>query len=275
MRRVQLGRQLRELRKRAGKSPEDVAKLLKTSKSRITAIELGRNVISYTELDVLVRRHYEGTEEQLAVLEAMREEADKRGWWSTYKLPDWLAGYVGLENDAVSVRALELANIPGLLQTETYMRRLYATDERLTDTLIEKHIAARLRRQERLVGPSPLRLTALVSESALMHCVYDEVAAGEQLSHLIEVAQRPNVELRVLPFRRGLHVGMSGPFSLLSFPDEMLPDAGYQEYVVGGHVIDDIEIVSQMTTLFGKLRDLALDANESLSMIAQLARTHD
>jgi hypothetical protein len=88
---------------------------------------------------------------------------------------------------------------------------------------------------------------------------------------LIEAAQRPNIELRLLPFDLGLHVGMAGPFSLLSFPDGLLADAGYQEYVVGGHVIDDPSIVSALATLFSELRGQALGTSESLALIAQLA----
>jgi hypothetical protein len=74
-----------------------------------------------------------------------------------------------------------------------------------------------------------------------------------------------------LPFDLGLHVGMSGPFSLLSFPAQLLADAVYQEYAVGGHVIDDESVVSQMDTLFGKLHSQALGSDESLTMIVELA----
>ncbi len=251
----------------------EAAAAIRTSKSRLAAIEVGRNVVSYSELIVLVRDHYHGSDEQLATLEEIREEASQRGWWSTYGLPEWLGGYVGLEHDASEVRTFHLENVPGLLQTESYMRRTYATDVRLSGKEVDKRIAARVQRQARLTGTHPLRLTAVVSEAALVRCARDETVADDQLAHLAEVAQWPNVELRVLPFDLGLHVGMAGPFSVLSFPDGLLPDAGYQEYVVGGHVIEDEAVVAQLATLFSELRSQALGPNESLAMIAQLA-TH-
>jgi len=68
-----------------------------------------------------------------------------------------------------------------------------------------------------------------------------------------------------------VHPGVSGAFSLLSFPDQMLPDAAHQEYAVGGHVIDDQTAVAQLDTLFGELRDRSLAANESIDLITQLA----
>lgn len=272
LRRVQLGIELRQLREAANLSRPEAAAAIKTSKSRFAAIEVGRNVVSYSELIVLVRDHYHGSAEQLAALEEIREEASQRGWWSTYGLPDWLAGYVGLEHDASEVRVLELENLPGLLQTESYMRRAYATDVRLSAKEVDKRIPARLQRQARLTGADPLRLRAVVSEAALVRCARDPAAADDQLAHLAEVARWPNVELRVLPFDLGLHVGMAGPFSLLSFPGGLLPDAGYQEYVVGGHFIDDAAAVAQLATLFSELRSQALGPNESLAMIAQLAK---
>ncbi len=271
MRRLQLGIELRRLRDAAGMSREEAAAAIKCSKSRIAQIELGRNVVSYSELRVLLRDYYDAGQDTLDALEELREEASKRGWWSTYGLPDRLAGYVGLEDDASAVRTVELENIPGLLQTERYMRRLCTIEVRLSGKEVEKRVTVRLRRQARLTGTNPLQLTAVVSEAALVRCARDEVAA-DQLAHLIEVAQWPNVELRVLPFDLGLHVAMAGPFSLLSFPAGLLPDAAYQEYVVGGHVIDDASVVSQLATLFSELRGQALGPNESLAMITQLAK---
>lgn len=214
---------------------------------------------------MLLRDHYGGTEEQLAALEEIREEASQRGWWTTYGLPEGLGTYVGLESDATSLRCFELENIPGLLQTEEYVRTLCTVDTRLSARDLERRIPARLRRQERLTGRDPLQFTAVISEGALLRCASDGRLAARQLAHLIAVADWPNIDLRVLPFNLGLHVGMAGPFSLLGFPDDLLPDFAYQEYVVGGHLIDDASVVLQLATLFSELRSQALGPNESLA----------
>lgn len=96
-------------------------------------------------------------------------------------------------------------------------------------------------------------------------------STNTQLAHLVDRAQWSNIELRILPFDVGLHVGAASPFNILSFPDRLLADAAYQEYAVGGDVIDDQSVVSQLDTLFGKLRSQSLGANESLALIAELA----
>jgi transcriptional regulator with XRE-family HTH domain len=268
VRRLQLGTKLEQLRVDAGVSRLDAAAAIGCSEPRIGHIETGRNAPSKSDLIVLVARLYGADEATLAALEELREEASKRGWWSTYRLPKWLAGYVGLETDAVSLRCLDIEIIPGLLQTEQYMRRLYTLSDPPPAKEIDRLVRARLQRQSRLSGPNAVQLSAVVSQGALERCARDKAVAGAQLAQLLERATWPNVDLRVLPFDLGLHVG-TGPFTLLAFPDQLLPDAAYQEYAVGGHIIDDPSIVARLATLFDELRSQALDPNESLAMIAQ------
>jgi hypothetical protein len=84
-------------------------------------------------------------------------------------------------------------------------------------------VKARLRRQERLTASDPLHLSALISEAALTRCARQPSVAAEQFRQLLAWAQRPNVEIQVLPFETGLHSGMQGAFTLLSFPESVLP----------------------------------------------------
>lgn len=269
--RLLLGRALRELRDAAGISREQAAAALKCSKARIDHIEVGRNALGYAELVMLLRDYYGGDEATLNELEALRERASQRGWWSTSGLSDWLARYVGLEFDAVSVRISELELIPGLMQTEDYARACYSLDDRWLAKDVDRRVAARIKRQERLTGANPLQLTAVVSQGALERCARQPSVAQAQLRQLIDRAQWPNIELRVLPFEVGLHVAMAASFMLLSFPEGLLNDVAYQEYAVGGDVIEDASVVAQLDRLFDKLRGQALGEDESLAMITELA----
>lgn len=74
----------------------------------------------------------------------------------------------------------------------------------------------------------------------------------------------------MLPFDLGMHAGMEGSFSLLSFPEGLLADVAYPENVSGGHLVDDPPTVTQLAMLFDELRSQALASEESLGMIAQL-----
>lgn len=270
VRRLQLGRELERLRKAADVSRDAAATRIGCSRTKIAHQESGRNPPDKAELEILLQ-FYGADQEHLDVLEEIRHEASKKGWWSQARLPEWLAGYVGLEADATSLRAVELELIPGLLQTEEYARELQLRRSNTSEAVIERTVVARMQRQARLTEPEPLNLGVVISEAALHRCARHRPVAASQLRHLAEQARRPNVELQVLPFDAGLHGSMSGSFTLLSFPDDLLPDMVYQEYAVGGHIVDDDSVVARMDTIYNELRGQALAADESLTMLAEFA----
>ncbi len=145
------------------------------------------------------------------------------------------------------MRAFELELIPGLLQTEQYAREVHALRGQVASDDLERRVKARLRRQERLTASDPLHLSALISEAALTRCARQPSVAAEQFRQLLAWAQRPTIEIQVLPFETGLHSGMQGAFTLLSFPEGVLPDTGWQEYALGGHIIDGPSDVASLT----------------------------
>lgn len=274
IRKRQLGAALRQLRTEAGENREQMALVLGCSPTKVTYLESGRNVIGKTELIVLIQHYGASAAGKLEPLEELRQEAGKRGWWSTARLPEWLANYVGLETEASSVRAFELELIPGLLQTEQYAREIHVLRGQPPDGL-ERRVTTRLRRQERLTASDPLQVSALISEAALARCARQPSVAASQFAALLDWAKLGNIEIRVLPFGAGLHGGMAGGFSLLSFPEGLLPDAGWQEYALGGHIIDDPADVASLATLYEELRGQALDHDESLTLLAEFAKkTH-
>ncbi len=270
IKRLQLGKHLKRLRNAAGVSREAAAEMIECSPTKITHLETGHTTPRKTDQLVLLQ-FYGADAETVATLEELRQGASQRGWWSTARLPNWLAAYVGLEGEATRLQVWELGIIPGLLQTPDYARELHALRGQLTDDELHRRVETRMRRQVRLDGENPMHLTAIVAEAALVHCAHQPSIAGAQFRQLLDRARQPNIELYVLPLNAGLSIGLSGAFSLLTFPDDQLPPAAYQEYAVGGHVIDDQTVVSQLAMLFGKLRSQVLGSDEGLALIAELA----
>lgn len=270
MRRKALGRELRKLRTQAGESLEEIAKLLGCSVGKVGHIETGRNSPSKTELMVLMS-HYGVAEADQAVFEEIRQEASKRGWWSTYRLPPWFSNYVGMETDALRLRNFELELIPGLLQTEEYARAVTVLAHHMTEPAeVDRKVELRMARQRRLFAEEPLDLVAVISEAALYRCVKTRDVAAKQLTHLLEMGERSNVEIHILPFDEGLHESLSGSFALLDFPPDTWPSAVYQEYAVGGHLVDDQDVVKALDTLFTELRERALSEQDSARLISKL-----
>lgn len=270
MRRRQLGLALREVREQANLTMEALAERLDLSRSAIGAFEAGRNLPSQPVLQTILREC--GALARFEALNELRKDARKPGWWSTYRLPQWLKGYIGLEADAVRAKAFSLELVPGLFQTEDYVRQLHSLHQ-MSEEEIERRIAARLQRQQRLTDhPHPLILAAVISEGALHRLFAEPDMAVAQLQHLVSSAQLSNVSLRVLPFKAGLHRSMSGSFTLLEFAPGVSSPIAYQEYAVGGHIVDDQNDVRDLSGVYDQLQAQALGNGESLDMILGLMK---
>ncbi|GDY31959.1 helix-turn-helix domain-containing protein [Gandjariella thermophila] len=269
-RRRRLGATLVEMRDAANKTQRDAADLLGCSVGKIVNIEKGRSGVKKAELEKLLE--FYGTDpEQQQVLEELRKAGARRGWWSTYGLPDWVKPFVGFENDASSVRNFELGIIPGLLQTEPYARAVHLTARHLAPPgTVDKRVAARMERQRRLTATPPLELWAVVDEAALHRMVGGPEVMTEQLEHLLRMGQLPNVKIQVLPADVGAHGSMSGPICVFSFADAAEPDIGWLEHPLGGNIVDDPKDVATMATLFDDLREAALGVRESARFIAAM-----
>lgn len=270
MRRRHLAQTLRELREQAGMTMDEVAQALDQSRSAVGHLETSRNLPTRPVLEKLLRL-YGAYEERFDQLDELRREAKKPGWWSTYRLPSWLQTYVGLEADAVAARVFALELVPGLLQTEAYARQIHAMG-RLSRQEVDQRVAARLQRQQRLTGPHQLTLSAVISEGALQRLHAEPAIAAEQLGYLEESARLSSVSLHVLPYVRGLHRSMSGSFTLLEFAPGVSLPIGYQEYAIGGHLVDEQDAVRELADVYDQLRDQALGPEESLKMLSEARR---
>nr|CTQ94815.1 Putative DNA-binding protein [Kibdelosporangium sp. MJ126-NF4] len=263
MRKRALGKELRRLREAAEMNTAVAAAELDCSEAKVRHIENGRNVAKKTELSALVRLYGGGTAE-LAVLEEIRKKASKPGWWSTAKLPPYMQTYVGAETDAKTLSTFTLEIVPGLLQTEEYIRDL---NKLLGATDIDRIVNVRARRQQRLFDKEePLRLHAVCSEAAVRRMASAPYAKA-QVRHLIEMSERPNVVFQILPFDTGMHVSMTGGFVLLDFDPEVSMPAVYLEYLVGGGFIDDEATVSEMNRRFTALHEVAMSPQDSVRFI--------
>jgi transcriptional regulator with XRE-family HTH domain len=272
MRRKRLGAELRRLRTEARVSVEQAAEVLDCVRSRIGHIELGRNSLRKPDLMVLMEL-YGVPDDVRAVLEQLRKDGAQRGWWATYKLPVWLQTYVGMEADATSIRVYEIELITALLQTKAYARRTQevGATHMLPAEDVDRFADARIRRQTVLKGPDAPHLSVILSESALSRTAQEANVGAEQLRHLVTVAKQPNIDLRVLPWSAGMHAAMSGSFHLLEFDPEVSLPVAYQEYAVGGHIIDDQDVVGTLAGLFERLSQRTLGKRESMALIERHA----
>lgn len=257
VRRMLLGAQLRRLRTEAGVSREDAGEAIRASAWKIHRLENGQ--VSYKERDIidLLRRYSVTDPDQIDMFLALAREANMPGWWTAYSdlLPQWFRAYVDLEAVAAQIRFYEALFVPGLLQTEEYMRALMRGT--LRDTRpeeIDRRVRLRLGRQRLLTRPDAPRLWAVLDEAALRRPVGSTQVLRAQIERLIEATALPRVSLQVLPFNAGAHPAMVGAFSILRFADQELPDVVYLEHATSALYLDrpeDVETYAEILTNAG------------------------
>ena len=174
---------------------------------------------------------------------ALARDASKPGWWHSYDdvLPSWFKVAVGLEESASLIRAYEPQVVPGLLQTEGYVRAITAAS---FPAATEEEIRTEGCAAPRPPGsPQPARTTAstgsCMEETVLRRPIGGHDVMRAQLEHLIEAAGRPNITIQVLPFSAGWHPAMYGMFNIFRFPDRRsMPDVVYSEALTSAYYLN-------------------------------------
>jgi transcriptional regulator with XRE-family HTH domain len=271
VRRKRLGIELRRLREQAGLTCEEVGQRLDCSGTRISRIETGRISVRPGDVRELLEIYgVVGTEADSLV--QLAREARQKGWWHTYGrvLPNWFEAYVGLEAATVRFRDFQSMVVPGLLQTEDYARAvLRAAPNPGSTEDIDRQVALRMERQAILDQASPPDLWVVLSESIIRVQVGGPSVMRAQLRRLIDVAERSNVTLQVLPFTTAAHVQPISPFTILEFPDSADPTVVYLEHLTGSLFLETAEEIRRYTVVFDYLRAEALGTGPSIDLIAR------
>ncbi|GHJ99932.1 helix-turn-helix domain-containing protein [Streptomyces sp. NPDC003753] len=246
--RMILGRQLEELRTRAGLTYEQAAEAIGVSHSTIRRMEAAKVArLRIADVEKLLQTYGVTDQQEIDTFLKSVREANKRGWWHTYRdvLPDWFAAYLSLEQAALQIRAYEAEFVPGLLQTEDYARALLSAGNPHAPTeATERRVALRMRRQELLSRPSPPRVWVVMDETVLRWPVGGPKVMRAQIDHLIAMNALPHVTLQVMPFGNGPHPAMrAGAFHLFRFRAPELPDIVYLSGLVGAVYLDKADDV--------------------------------
>lgn len=270
VRRRRLAAELKELRRISGKSREEVAAYVGVAPSTVTKVENASAAARTADVAMMLSLYgVEGVRRE--ALLTLAREARQRSWWQEYSgaVPQWFEVYVGLEDEATEIRTFHPEVVDGRLQTEAYMRALIHAEVNVpTDQEIDRRVAVRLKRQERLLAADdPPRLWTIMGEAALHRTVGGADAMGGQLEHLVRMSRLNNVTIQILPFRVGAHPGMQGGFHLLRFAADR--DVVYLEYRQGAIYLEQDADVTAYVDLLEHLVARALGPEESRALIAR------
>jgi DNA-binding XRE family transcriptional regulator len=273
VRRMVVGARLRRLRTELGLTRDEAAESIRASEWKIHRLENGQ--VGFKERDIidLLRRYGVTDPAEVADFLALAREANAPGWWQHYGdvLPQWFRTYVDLESAASLIRTYEGQFVPGLLQTDGYMRAV-VQGAHLEDSGEEvgRRVRLRMARQMLLTREDPPRLWAVVDEAALRRPVGGREVMRGQLERLVEATKLPNVTLQILPFDTGAHPAMVGSFSVLRFPDQELPDVVYLEHLTSALYLNKPDEVDQYLHVMETICVRAAPPDQTADLLARI-----
>ncbi|WP_055492014.1 helix-turn-helix transcriptional regulator [Streptomyces sp. TP-A0356] len=273
VRRILLGSHLRRLREARGITREAAGYSIRASESKISRMELGRVSFKTRDVEDLLTLYGITDEAERTSLLSLAKEANVAGWWHSYSdiLPSWFPTYVGLEGAAHLIRSYEVQFVHGLLQTEAYAHAVVARGMQGASAAdIDRRVALRLERQKYLVSENAPQFHVVLDEAALRRPYGDRGVMRGQLQHLIDISERPNLRLQVMPFSFGGHSGESGAFTILSFPESDLSDVVYLEQLTSALYLDKHEDVAQYETAMKQLQQDSPGPAESRDLLRGL-----
>lgn len=272
-----LGAELLRLRVAAGFKQQEATDVLSATPTKLVKIE--RGWVPVRDPDIKALYEFYGCTDRDA-LEALlrlarldRERRKAKGWWQQYPRAGGMAEYISMEDVATRVRTWELSLVPGLLQTAEYSRAL-AVGEGSWDNPdeIEPLVEVRQMRQQRLHGAQPLNLYAIVWEGALRQQIGGRTAMREQLSHLIDMAQLPNINMQVLPYRAGSHACIGGAFSIISFAESDAMDVVHSDTIGSTVWVESEEDSALYRLAFASTARASLAQHDSIALIDSIRK---
>lgn len=284
------GRLLRSFRERSQKSMLTAGLAIDVSPPTILRLEDGLpSKISTPQIERLLDIYQISLAERTEALEMWdlvkrqdklaKAQGTSKGWWQGYSdvYKPYFDHYLRLEAAATHMTSHQLVLMPGILQVPEYRRALIRTfTPGMSAVDTERLLELAARRQERIVE-NGLNLVALLSESVLLHQPGGIRVLTQQLRHLAEISERPNVSIRVIRHSVGTnpgHVVLS--FTLLEFPPMasrlVEPPVVYIEGAEGALYLERGDVIDRYRQAISGIQAVALSEEDTRDLVLRSAK---
>jgi transcriptional regulator with XRE-family HTH domain len=266
-----LGQQLRALRESAGMTLRQAGEYLQRDPSMVSRFESAEYPIRRGDVLALLDLYSVSEERIRDGLLRLSDDVWRKGWWDDFAnaVDRRYIDFVWLQSRTERLRTYSAMLVPGLLQTreyaETLIRNVATADT--PEEQIGKMIELRMMRQDILRGDQLVDFAAVVDESVLHRIIGGPKVTRDQLAALLDAADRPNVEVRMLPLNHGQHAGLDGSFWFYEMPDPY-PDVAYVDTLGGALYVEQDEAVDRFRQAYAQLSAAALNGKESVALIA-------
>ncbi|MEU9360198.1 helix-turn-helix transcriptional regulator [Streptomyces sp. NPDC047973] len=272
-RRTRLGAELRKLRERAGLTTTQAAGLLGTSAGQLSNMEVARFGVSADRVRVAAQA-YSCTDRLLVEALVNMTGNRRRGWWEESReiLPVKLLDLAEIEHYGTRLRTAHTIHVPGLLQTVDHAREIYRQAvPGMSPPEIEHRVSFRVKRQAVLYRDNAVPYSAFIHEAALRMRYGGRHVARTQLRHLLEVGERSNVDIKVIPFSATDYPGSGQSVYYVQGAVPTL-DTVQLDQSHGPVFIDSEPQLAQYRMLFERLDTVALPTGQSRDLIHTIAQ---
>lgn len=272
-----LGDEIRRLRRSAGLTLKQVGAHIGVSEPQVGRIETAKRSCSREDLLGMLALFgvEEGTKAAVCLLWDQVHVAGDDQWWTPYSgvISSSYAEHLALEAAASRITEFQPMIPPGLLQTESYAYGLTQATGGGDDDRVEALVEVRMERQRRLFADDALEFRALMTEAMLQVQVGGPHVMAEQFDHMCRMAERPNVELLIVPFATGVYGAVASGFTLFEFPEQNDPSVVLQYVATSEAVTSESERdIRQVRRLARRIERAALTADESVRMLMKYRR---
>jgi hypothetical protein len=204
------------------------------------------------------------------------DQVARTRWWHQQQLTNEYRQFVAHEARASRINIYQALFIPGLLQTDDYARAITAAVLRQEPghPHVTARVQIRLSRQhrffQRLQGPNPPELVTFIDEAVLRRPVGGSAVLRDQLSHLMEMAQRPHITVVVVPMQIGAHPGLGGVFELLEFAGADTPDFLFVESSASDFVLKRAAATSAVRDIVRSLTAAGVQGTDAVMAIRRI-----
>jgi transcriptional regulator with XRE-family HTH domain len=271
-RRRELGAELRRLRERQGFNGLDMATRLQWTQTMLSRVETGKRVV--TPMEVLKYTTVCGLDSaaQQELLNLAVEPDDYR-IKPHDGIPDELQTLIFHESTATAIDIFEPIYIPGLTQTEDYIRALFEATGLLAPADVDDRVDIRLGRRSVLTRVNPAQCAFYVHEHALRMMIGSPRVMHEQMLHLLFTGSRPQCSIRVVPASAGPHGMAAGTFHIFSYPEGA--PVVYVQHETTSEFLESRKDLRSYQAVLNRVARVALTDAQSREFIAWMASEYE
>jgi transcriptional regulator with XRE-family HTH domain len=276
---IMCGRKLEAVRERAQLSQDDVAKRLGWSQQKVANGETAVSAVNRRDLELLLDVYgVDGSArgEYFDLAELARKQMPRRKGTLRSMFEGTMRQVVDMELSAATTWRHNSMMIPGLLQTEEYMRYVFrAYRPSPTPEQIERFVEMRRGRQA-VLNNADQQFWFVIHEAALRSLENvdgENSILSDQARVLMEAIDRPNVEVQIAPFRHGYYPGQEETYEIYGFDTEPAVQVSYVEKYDGGDILHDEKNLARFSTFWEHQRVHALGPEQTRPFLRELSQS--